>query len=493
MHASSKAGNLIEGYRGRNRFQQRVRPETPIPMHDGDTICLVPGITATLRWQPITVCLVRVPSLATAHLAAARLGLHLVPPAQVAEATHVCVPAVRPNKTQLLALVYGCPLVSDTFVQTLLHWPPEAAWAMPDPSAFLPPMDARLTPEAHIPRTQLVPDARRRHLFQGATLVLVIPGAARRYTDMAELAQAAGADVHIHDVSVHPWPDAHEAERALAQLRARTSCTMYVMVADDVPDLVPSVQAAAARVGLAWLPEGLAAITQGLLRVQRWDEMVPVETHAHEDTPGHAPGLGDTTMDVTSEWASETVSSLADSQETQGTSTAPSYASSAPGSQRLARASRLTAADVLQAAPAPTEPAPAPPLPVSTPPAPSALPRRAGTRQARRSHLLDELLGVPDTPGPSTVVVHTAPREPTPPLEAPPSSPGGGPPVVESSNASPLSMTPLERPSLLQVRVMPMVRTSHRGREARRPRRRVSRRIALVLDAPTSVQDTADA
>ena len=70
LHASSKAGSLVEGFRGRNRFQQRVRPETPMPLHDGDTLCLVPGVTATLRWQPLTVCVARVPSLET-HAATA--------------------------------------------------------------------------------------------------------------------------------------------------------------------------------------------------------------------------------------------------------------------------------------------------------------------------------------------------------------------------------------------------------------------------------------
>jgi len=491
MHASSKAGSLVEGVRGRNRFQQRVRPETPMPLHDGDTLCLVPGITATLRWQPLTVCVVRVPSLETAATAAtaARLGLHLVPPAQLTEAAYVCVPAVRPNKTQLLALVYGLPLVAEAFVHALVDHPPDAPWAPPDPSAFLPPSDPRLPPEAHIPPSRLHPDARRRHLFEGAALLMVVAGAARRYTDMAELARAAGAVVHVHDAAVHALNDGRDAERTLSQVRAHTALPMYVVVADDAAPLATSVASAATRLGLAWLPDGLAAITQGILDVRRWDQMVPAlapEALPCYDTPDVSSG-GDGTMDVTSDYSSDKVPR-------------PSQGSKAPV-RYLARAPRITAADLLQEHEPAPEPEPeasgltgAPSVPpgessrVPSAPHGPSLPRHAGTRQARRSHLLDELLGV-QAPAPAPMPPDvTADRAPSP--GAPPEPPSQGP-----APASPLEMAPLSRASLLQVQVVPMVRPSRRVRKARRPRQCVSQRVALVLDVPSAppIADEQDA
>ena len=476
LHASSKAGSLVEGFRGRNRFQQRVRPETPMPLHDGDTLCLVPGVTATLRWQPLTVCVARVPSLEThaATAAAARLGLHLVPPAQLAEATYVCVPAVRPNKTQLLALVHGLPLVAEAFVQTLLDGPPASAWALPDPSAFVPPSDPRLPPDAQISRLQLRPDARRRHLFQGAALFMVVAGSARRHTDMAELARAAGAVVHVHDAAVHALQDAHEAERALSRARAHTTHPMYVVVAEDAAPLATSVPSTATRLGLVRLPGGLTAITQGILDVQRWDQMAPApvsEAQPRTDTPD-VSSVGEVTVDVTSDRSVDRAPCPSEGgSEVLEVPPEPEPAGPDPAPEREA-----------PAAPVPRD-APAA-APTEAPRAQGAahgpsLPRRAGTRQARRSHLLDELLGV-QAPEPA---------QPPPPAVAAASLTEGRPPSPIPS-ASPLEMAPLARPSLLQVQVVPMLRQARGAREARRPRRqRLSRRVALVLDAP-GVSDT---
>lgn len=480
MHATSKAGNLIEGMRGRNRFQQRVRPDTPMPLHDGDTICLVPGITATLRWQPLTVCIVRVPTLDTpaVRAAAARVGLHLVPPAQLAASHQVCVPAVRPNKTQLLALVHGIPLVSEAFVQALLELPSGAPWTAPDPSAFLPPSDARLPPDAYIPRAQLQPDERRRHLFQGLALFLVVAGSVRRSMDMIELAQAAGADVHVHDVTVHALNDAQAAMRALSQIQ--TAYPMYVMVADDAAPLATCVRSAAMRLGLVWLPEGLAAITQGLLNVQRWDSMVlpteagpeePVDVSCEYDTPALAP----------------------EPEVLHGSVTMP---------PRRTREARITAADLLPDTPAAPAESPATAAKLTVPtehvassvtpaessvsikaPAsgndPYTLPRRANTRQARRSHLIDDLLGVGDKPDPPLVQAdHRA-------LAAPAADTANE--ISPASVAGELAMEPLVRNSLMQVRVVPMVRRPRLAREARHAnRRRPSRRIALVLEDHTT-------
>ncbi|WFD27131.1 hypothetical protein MNAN1_002127 [Malassezia nana] len=496
MHATSKAGNLIEGMRGRNRFQQRVRPDTPMPLHDGDTLCLVPGITATLRWQPITVCMVRVPTLDTpaVRAAAARVGLHLVPPAQLAASSQVCVPSVRPNKTQLLALVHGLPLVSEAFVQSLLDLPSGAPWTPPDPSAFLPPSDPRLPPDAYIPRAQLHPDERRRHLFQGHALFLVVAGSTRRSMDMIKLAQAAGADVHVHDATVHALNDAQAALRALSQIH--TEHSLHVMVADDATSLATCVRSAAMRLGLKFLPEGLAAITSSLLNVQRWDSMVlaaeagseePVDVSCESDAPA--------AMDVTSDGHAEPLAhdapSLAPEHEAlHDPVTRP------PPRKRVVR---ITAADLLPDVPAaPAEPptttaeqtVPTEPVALSVPLAEShepvkaaaggndsqTLPRRAHTRQARRSHLIDDLLGVDDKPDPPPLGQANYRAPAAPPAET-------ADKISSSCAAAAPVMEPLVRTSLMQVRVVPMVRRSRLAREARHTtRRRPSRRIALVLE-----------
>ena len=65
MQANSKSGNVVEGYRGRNRVEQRVRVDTPTLLQDGSRVWLVPGVYAELQWKPLVISALRMPSLDT--------------------------------------------------------------------------------------------------------------------------------------------------------------------------------------------------------------------------------------------------------------------------------------------------------------------------------------------------------------------------------------------------------------------------------------------
>lgn len=220
MHARSKSGSLIEGYRGKNRVEQRIRVDSPVPLSDRARVRLVGDVYLEVRWVACTFGIVRVPALDSedARIRAAASGAHLVFVRESLDVrcTHLCVAHVRPNRMQLLALVRGLPIVTAAYVEAALACPSESAW--PDSRFYTPPLDARLTPETPISAAQLAPVGRRAFLFRGTTLVFLLPGRERRYvggrltqTDLEELAAAAEAHVVVHDVSRHPLATVKEA------------------------------------------------------------------------------------------------------------------------------------------------------------------------------------------------------------------------------------------------------------------------------------------
>jgi len=190
MHAASKSGAHAETFRGRNRVEQRVRPEEPLELGDGARIRLTSRYFAELRWLPLVVGVMRVPQLEAPDVRtrAAALGVHLVPSRRQLDArcTHLCVASARPSKTQLLALIRGLRVVDAAFVQQVLHLDRSSPLELPEAEAHVPPSDAALPPEAQMDRACLAPDTRRAALFRGATLLLIVPQLDRRYVRVCE-------------------------------------------------------------------------------------------------------------------------------------------------------------------------------------------------------------------------------------------------------------------------------------------------------------------
>lgn len=183
MHARSKTGSLVETYRGKNRVEQRIRVETPIPLTDRARVRLVNDVSLELHWVPCTVGIVRVPSLEAEDVRrrACASGVHLVVVRESLDVrcTHLCVAHVRPNRTQLLALVRGIPIVTAAYVEAAIACPAESAW--PDSRLYVPPLDARIALDTPLSTSQLAPSPKRATLFRGTTLVFVLPGLERRY------------------------------------------------------------------------------------------------------------------------------------------------------------------------------------------------------------------------------------------------------------------------------------------------------------------------
>lgn len=419
MQMNSKSGSLVEGFRGRNRVEQRIRPETPVELGDASRICLVSGLYADVRWLPVILC-------CPSHLhkddiirTAARVGVHIVP--TLGEATHLVVPFARPNKTQVLALVRGVPIVSESFVQAVFDAAHAPVWKMPDPADFVPSCDPSLAPESRVMSSQWTVSAARRHLYAGLQLSMWISHTTRRYSDMAELAEAAGATVHIHDVSQEPMADVIEVRRILAQYQPASD--VFV-----VADHMPLVEEACRTLRLPFLPQGLSAITQGIIDVRSWRDMVPQV----DDTQ--------LTEDVTSWQDDEHGMNITDG----------------------------SACGALDSVEPSSEPLVHPPVSVERP---------APRHRARRSVLLDEILGVSSDP-PSAKYRRLLDSSPAPHQEAvPPSSP----------------MRCIERPSLMQVHVEPMSRGSTSTHDykkfRRRPRHVPAHRVALFLDVDVHATD----
>lgn len=402
MRTGSKSGSFIESFRGRNRIEQRIQAETPVELTDQSRICLVSGVYAELRWLSFSLSVYRVPSLDSEDVrsTAALLGIHVtsVQKQLSAASTHLVVSCIRPSKEQLLALVYGIPVVSEAYVQALFGAGMAPAWHEPDASGFVPPSDPNLARDAQIPREQLTPRPERRHIYADAIVCMWIPKPSRRFLDLAELAEAAGAFVHVHDLSKEHVSDALTARQVLANCKEQeVGCDakrrMYVITED-----APVVDQACQTLKLPLLPDGMWAIPRGILDVQKWSTMVrPYE-------PDSAQQESDATCDVTS-WmddlsgvpdvnvttsedmqpvhASHTSSSLVPSTNAASTlePASSSRSSESNPQQRVptSRATRLSADDALA------------PLASQHTNRPCTLPRRA----PRRSYLLDELLGVP--------------------------------------------------------------------------------------------------
>lgn len=402
MHTGSKSGSLIESFRGRNRIEQRIQAETPMELTDQSRICLVSGVYAELRWLSFSLSVYRVPSLDAEDVrsTAALLGIHMssVQKQLNAASTHLVVSYIRPSKEQLLALVYGIPIVSEAYVQALFGAGMAPAWHEPDASGFVPPSDPSLARDAQIPREQLMPRPERRHIYADAILCMWIPKPSRRFLGLAELAEAAGASVHVHDLSKEHVSDALTARQVLAKCKEQevvcdVKRQMYVITED-----APVVDQACQTLKLPLLPEGMWAISRGILDVQKWSMMVrPYEPDSAEqesdvtcdvtswmDDSNGVPDVNVTTSeDMQPVQACHTSSSLVPSTNAASALEPPSLSRSSESNtqQRVSssRATRLSADDALT------------PLTSQYTNRPRTLPRRA----PRRSYLLDELLGVP--------------------------------------------------------------------------------------------------
>ncbi|PKI82870.1 hypothetical protein MVES1_003693 [Malassezia vespertilionis] len=224
MHSGSKSGAVVESYRGRNRIEQRVRVETPLPLKSGARIRLFADTYAEVEWVQLALGYLRSPSLlsSSAQEQAALFGIHLVSAKHGLDAgcTHLCIPHVRPTKTQLLALVRGLPLVTAAFLDAIYACASMRVWSMPSVSLFLPPPDPQLPSAEQIPAALLAPSGRRAALFRGTALVLIVEREERRDTDLAELAAAAEAHVSIHAMQSSPL-DRQGMMLMLTAVRAR--------------------------------------------------------------------------------------------------------------------------------------------------------------------------------------------------------------------------------------------------------------------------------
>lgn len=235
LHNKSKSGSVVESYRGKNRTEQRIRVDSPVPLVDRARVRLVGDVYAEVRWVPCTIGFLRVPALESDEVQqrAAQCGVHLVSAKHGLDArcTHLCVANVRPNKTQLLALVRGLLIVSEAFVSAVLACPSESAW--PDSRLYTPPLDMRLGPDAHISAAQLAPSSRRSSLFRGTTLVIVLPGHERRYvrrcTDAVRPGRASRGRRRARVYTRHEHTPAAFARRCHANASRCTSSIASVL------------------------------------------------------------------------------------------------------------------------------------------------------------------------------------------------------------------------------------------------------------------------
>ncbi|WFD29959.1 hypothetical protein MSPP1_000973 [Malassezia sp. CBS 17886] len=278
MHAGSKSGGMLESMRGRNRVEQRVRADSAVDVGDRTRIWLTRGVCAELRWVPVCPACTRMPAWDTHTRARAqRAGVRPVHARPLPPCTHLCVPHARPDKTQLLALVRGVPVVSEAFLGALLD-AADRGGAFPDVAAFPPPADPHLPADARIPAAQLLPDARRASLFSGATLLVLVPSRARCYMDPVEIAQAAGAHVQVHDLSA----GAADARAAHALVHALHDAAERHWAAVASPPV---------RTGTFLLGGGEAA-THG-------DAPAHGDPALHDDAAMFAAADADATMDLT--------------------------------------------------------------------------------------------------------------------------------------------------------------------------------------------------
>ncbi|WFC96016.1 hypothetical protein MBRA1_002672 [Malassezia brasiliensis] len=623
MHARSKTGSLVETFRGKNRVEQRIRVETPIPLTDRARVRLVNDVSLELHWVPCTVGIVRVPSLEAEDVRrrACASGVHLVTVRESLDVrcTHLCVAHVRPNRTQLLALVRGIPIVTAAYIEAAIACPAERVW--PESRLYVPPLDARLALDTPLSTSQLAPSSKRAMLFRGTTLVFVLPGPERRYADFEQLAVAAEGHVVVHDLRKHPLGSVRDAEHMLREAQAAADAhwaarpmpvpvqETFVLCGETTAPWTPLVTEAAQRSRIRVMPQGVAAVAECILEARTCAELYVAgqgTTEAEDDATlllsgtqgplspsgaqedqtrhdddndvfpptqpaGPAAYAGDIslyspeqrpqdeTMDLTEALPLSDSPSLEDITDPTVDGVGPESERWAPhmdpGPAALPLTSppevrRRDAQEEPRVAPREVSPAPThllaseaspssasalpcheaprrtsdvsmlPPAtgpfqasaearaPVSSTPPPPALQRLAGTRQARRSFLLDELFGL--TPQPAAT-------EPTPSLSGnedaagvgqtlPPGESTRPAPVVRSSSppataaagadsrarsATPPSAsmdTSLQRTSFMQVRYVPLVREAPEASPVRNYKkfraqgpRPAPRRVALVL------------
>ncbi|WFD48436.1 hypothetical protein GLX27_003106 [Malassezia furfur] len=609
MHARSKTGSLVETYRGKNRVEQRIRVETPIPLTDRARVRLVNDVSLELHWVPCTVGIVRVPSLEAEDVRrrACASGVHLVVVRESLDVrcTHLCVAHVRPNRTQLLALVRGIPIVTAAYVEAAIACPAESAW--PDSRLYVPPLDARIALDTPLSTSQLAPSPKRATLFRGTTLVFVLPGLERRYTDFEQLAVAAEGHVVVRDLRRHPLHTVRDAEQMLREAQATADAhwaaqstpvpvqETYVLCDDAAAPWAATVAEAAQRSRIRVMPQGVTAVAECILEAQTCAELyvsgqgahdpeddatlllsgtqarasppsAPADEARHEEDldvfpptqpAGPAVYAGDislyspeqrphdVTMDLTEEMPLSDSPSLEDITDPTLEGAAAEPQRGAPRAFQLPAAPRRgsstgaadSPADSPRAAHRAASPDPIPlpereafqraapgvpsaetpwhadevrtlppatgpfqdhaesgHAPVSSTPPPTALQRLAGTRQARRSLLLDELFGLTQEPpravsvptptqwrgwGGSFAVSYTPPRSATPPDSR-----------ARSATPPSASMdTSLQRTSFVQVRYAPLVRATPPSMPAVRNykkfrangRRAAPQRVALVL------------
>ncbi|WFD44419.1 hypothetical protein MPSI1_003087 [Malassezia psittaci] len=238
MHAHSKSGALIDTFRGKNRVEQRIRVETPVPLGDRTRIRLLNDIYLEMRWVPLTIGIVRLPELDTdsVHEQARACGMHLIYHHEVwdPQYTHLCVAKFRANRIQLLALVRSVPIVTQEFLRAAFCCSSQET--LPDYRQYLPPLDPLLVPITAFSASKLRPDDRRANLFHGVNLIFVLPGRERRFTDYQELATAAGAHVLVMDMRQNP---AHTIQEAQDQLRGAQQSLKNVWSSSVIPVLQP--------------------------------------------------------------------------------------------------------------------------------------------------------------------------------------------------------------------------------------------------------------
>lgn len=549
MAERSKSGSLIEGMRGRNRIEQRVRPDMPIELHDHSRVCLVSGVALELKWEALVFSYHDIPKLETRSMqeAAAALGIHLLPALQP-PTTHLVVRHARPNKTQLLALVRCMPIVTEAFVVAVMDAADMPTWRMPDPLAFQPLCDPALPPESRVSLQQWRPQPARQHIYAGQSLSMWIPRPARRYQDMASLAEAAGARVYVHDMSSEPV----DLPRIRQILAGERQPQLFA-----VADQVPAVDEACRSLRIPVLEHGMSTITEGILDTQPWGSIhaTDMASPEHEACP-ESVEMEESCREVTrfepsSDIPTEATRSISSVDvTTSNTQRMPSVDGlssevMSPESHIVTKKSTSSATEPTHVSCAADSSIPASPVPLSSTP----IPRRAQritvddvfapltqserpTSRRVRSDLLDEVLGVPmGTSPPRRSAKYrrilderssqsaSPTKEPTEPAQsAPPAQPAEASAAQEASTqhqtqkgsetfvphdnpqqapaayASPPHSSPfgqIDRGSCMQVHFEHMARPSRTARDYKKFRAQRARpvhRVPLVIDAPEDEQ-----
>lgn len=546
MAERSKSGDLIQSVKGRNRVERRIKPGIAVPLADGDNIRLTPGILATLTWRPLIIGLIN--TEAGDEAALRTLGVSVMHLRSVdAACTHICLRYVRPSKSLLLALVYGQHIVSPAFVDALTgltHVDPRPApLPIPDPAAYVPPPDPWA--DVEIGALQLRPDARRRSAFRGSTVLFLVHHVERRVLDAVELCEAAQGRAVLHDMSAAPLGSLDAAFAVVQQLagcaneyaaQCGTELPLVVVYDDDAP-CAPYVAQAALEAGALFLPQGLDVIAERILNMQGWHDAILADAtrsdvSQEEYPPTQAPQLYVQASQEKAEpeqWDSDASSPEEHDSDIEEAQPELLPAESQQEDQQEGRQGTMSVMQLASQQPEPSCPPPPEPSLPSQPqlqprkarrldpadlleyatqapitlPAPNVPPRR-GTRQARRSFLVDQVMGiepqeVPESQGVSAspaqppvrksakyreillsqereVTSSGAPPEPTPApapgpapepgpaLEtAPESSPAPGPALQTSAplpHQSPSSspIQPLQRKQFMRVEFVPLVR-----------------------------------